>query len=620
MAVYGFTVDVDGNVLEVMKQIENAVTSMGGKVDLAVNKAERGFESMGGKVDASLTKIKNSILGVFGVVAGLEGIKSFLKLGSDMEQTGISFEVMLGSASKAKAMIADLQQEANVTPFESKDLFEGGKLLLNFGVAADSVKSTLHMLGDAAGGNADRFKQMTLAYSQIQSAGKLTGQDLLQLINAGFNPLQEISIKTGKSMATLKDEMADGAISAKMVEAAFRSATGPGGKFFQMMDKQSQTLGGKWSSLMDSLQIKLIDLFDSLKPVFNNIIDGINALIPEFNTLMNEIKDVFQSAPVQFFLAHIKDMISLLLKIIPIWVSYKVAMLAVNAAQSIQSTITSRLIPLFRAQTTALEGSSAAAGAFKAQLISTGIGAFAVAIGLIVEKLSAMNEEFMESIEKISHIKELAGKDKGMQTEYKQIEDIMNAGIVGLNKDQRAEVYDRINKLMKANEDAIAMNLMPAIKSIDRRMDEIPDIKTNAKKLDKATGQWQEVTSYTKEEKKLRENKSSLLDSYLNYNRANESLAAMKKDLENAGVNPGGGVGSKGGYKMPSGDLANAYNTSALGGARGGLGEAKVVNIKIDTMQKIVTSDNKQLKAKGQDAVEVMLRTLNNIAYNQSSQ
>jgi hypothetical protein len=87
----------------------------------------------------------------------------------------------------------------------------------------------------------------------------------------------------------------------------------------------------------------------------------------------------------------------------------------------------------------------------------------------------------------------------------------------------------------------------------------------------------------------------------------------MRANLEAAGV--------KKGYHSPGGghDQANAINTAALGGARGGLGEAKVINIKIDTMQKIVTSDNKQLKARGQDAVEVMLRTLNNIAYSQSS-
>jgi hypothetical protein len=304
------------------------------------------------------------------------------------------------------------------------------------------------------------------------------------------------------------------------------------------------------------------------------------------------------------------------IKLVPIWLAYKGAMMAVNTAQKIQEAITSKLIPLFKQQTTALEGSATAAGAFKAQLIATGIGAFAIAIGLIIEKLSAMNAEFMESIEKISRIKELAGKDKGMQGEYKNIENVMMAGISGLSSEQRADVYERVNKLIKANEDAVAMDIMPSIKAIDRRMGEIPDITKQT--YSQATQEWKTVVKEDPEKIKLRESRASILTSLLNYNSANESLYTMRKDLENAGVGKNGpGAGRPnpfGGF----GDKNNAINTSALAGAKGGLGEAKVINIKIDTMQKVVTTDNRQLKQKGQDAVEVMLRTVNNIVYSSS--
>jgi tape measure domain-containing protein len=535
MPVYGFAFNAEGNVEEVMKKMQAAIESMGGTVQRTTDKVNNSFHKMNADVNKSVSGMGSTIKNFIGGLVALESVKSFLKLGNDAQQTAISFEVFLGSAQKANDMVGKLRNFAKVTPFESTDVNDAAKMLLNFGTAAEDILPTLQMLGDASGGNAQRFQGMTYAFAQVQSTGRLMGQDLLQLINAGFNPLQEISKRTGVAMKDLKATMEKGGISAKMVTEAFKSATGQGGTFYKMMDKQSQSVGGRWATVMDEFKGKLIEMFEKLTPTINNIIDGIISIMPTVSNLINNISTAFQSAPIQFFLLHIKDVLNIVIKIVPIWIAYKTAMGAVNAVQAIQTAITEKLIPLFRQQTTALQGSAAAAGAFKAQLISTGIGAFAVAIGLIIEKLSAMNEEFMESIEKISRIKELASKDKGMQTEYQKIEQVMNAGIGGLSQDQRKEMYERINRQIKSNEDAIALDVMPSIKAIDRRIEEIPDVVTNAKKKNPTTGVWEPVVHYTKEEKKLRENKGDILQGLLNYNNANDALYSMKKDLENAG-------------------------------------------------------------------------------------
>src|SRR5690606_25401177 len=92
-------------------------------------------------------------------------------------------------------------------------------------------------IGDIAMGDANKMNSLTLAYSQMTSTGKLMGQDLLQMINAGFNPLNEISKKTGKSIGDLKKEMEQGKISANMVEKAFIGATSEGGQFYMMAEK-----------------------------------------------------------------------------------------------------------------------------------------------------------------------------------------------------------------------------------------------------------------------------------------------------------------------------------------------------------------------------------------------
>lgn len=617
MANYGFTVNADGNVIDIMNKMQAAIAGMGGTVTQTTDKVRSSFNKMSSDASKSLGDISKSIKNVVSGLLAFESVKGFLKLGVDAEQTAISFEVFLGSAKKADEMVSKLRNFAKVTPFESTDVNDAAKMLLNFGTAAEDILPTLQMLGDASGGNAQRFSQMTYAFAQIQSTGKLTGQDLMQLINAGFNPLQEISKRTGIAMKDLKATMSDGGISAKMVTEAFKSATSQGGQFYGMMEKQSQSIGGKWSTLVDEFKGKLLELFERLAPTLSQVLDGIAQMAPAFSSLMNSIATAFTSAPIQFFLLHIKDVLGIVMKLVPIWISYKTAMVAVNTVQSIQAAITQKLIPLFRQQTTALEGSTAAAGAFKAQIISTGIGAFAVAIGFLIEKLSAMNDEFMESIEKISHIKELAAKDTGMKSEFEKVQSIYQAGVSELNKEQRTELYERILALVDANKNAIAMEIKPAISNIDKRMEEIPDIQTNSKRLNKQTGVWEPIVNYTKEEKKLQENRASLEKSQMNYLNANIALLKMAINLDAIGVKRrgAGGGGNFGGFS----DVKNAINTSSLAGAKGGLGEAKVVNIHIDTMQKVVTSDNRQLKEKGKDAVEVMLRTVNNISYSASS-
>ena len=118
-----------------------------------------------------------------------------------------------------------------------------------------------------------RNSKAHLAFAQVSSAGKLQGQDLLQMINAGFNPLQEISRTTGKSMASLKEQMSQGGITAKMVEQAFKSATAEGGMFNGMMEKQSQTLAGKWSTLVGKFQSKITELGEKSTPFLGRIVD-----------------------------------------------------------------------------------------------------------------------------------------------------------------------------------------------------------------------------------------------------------------------------------------------------------------------------------------------------------
>lgn len=202
----------------------------------------------------------------------------------DLEQSIVSFEVLLGSGEKAAQMINDLREFAAKTPLQLSGLQENSKLLLSFGVEAQNVLPYLKMLGDISGGNAQKMNQLTLAFAQMQSAGRLMGQDLMQMINAGFNPLQIIAEKTGKSIGELKKEMESGAISSDMIIQAFKDATSEGGKFYGMLEKQSETLGGKLSTLQDNFQ-------QLQQQIGGTIAIGLTPLIQEFSKALNTVNE-----------------------------------------------------------------------------------------------------------------------------------------------------------------------------------------------------------------------------------------------------------------------------------------------------------------------------------------
>lgn len=263
-------------------RVSNKLANVGNNA----TRATSAFSELGNQWSRSfsLGTMLTRVLGPLALGAALTfGTMKASSLAREMEQASISFEVFLGSAKKAGTMIGSITEMANVTPFTRTELMDSAKMMLNFGIAQDKIMPHLQMLGDISGGNASKMHLMTLAFSQMSAAGRLMGQDLLQMINAGFNPLQEISTKTGISMGKLKKLMEDGAISTNMVEAAFKSATSAGGRYFGMMDKQSQTFEGRLSTLKDKTEIWATSWGDSintkLSPVLDSLIKSIDYIV-----------------------------------------------------------------------------------------------------------------------------------------------------------------------------------------------------------------------------------------------------------------------------------------------------------------------------------------------------
>ena len=218
------------------------------KIRRHVHDMTAAVESGGDKMDSVFDKISGKMKQALAVSSLVAFQKKIIDVRGEMEKLQISFETLAGE-QVGKQLYEDIKQFATTTPMMMGDLAKGAQTLLGFNMEAEKVMPILRQIGDISMGDAQKFNSLTLAFAQMSSTGKLMGQDLLQMINAGFNPLVVISEKTGKSIAKLKDEMSEGKITVEMVEDAFRTATSEGGKFYGMLEKQSKGMAGAVSNL-----------------------------------------------------------------------------------------------------------------------------------------------------------------------------------------------------------------------------------------------------------------------------------------------------------------------------------------------------------------------------------
>lgn len=283
---YKVTVDSSG----LNEEIAKTEKKIGGLGDPA-EKTSRKFTGLGKAGVKALKGIGAAFVGLTSAAA--TGVAAVAKMGieynSQMQSYQAAFSTMLGDAEKAQRLTNDLKEMAASTPLAMTDLADASQTLLAFGVSSEKLLPTLKNLGDVALGDSEKMQSLALAFGQMSSTGKLTGQDLLQMINAGFNPLNEISKMTGKSVAELKEEMSDGAISADMVAEAFAHATSEGGQFYNAMEEQSKTFDGQMSTLKDNIAgltgTLTEDLFAGLA---ENTLPKVNEWVEELTTAAEE--------------------------------------------------------------------------------------------------------------------------------------------------------------------------------------------------------------------------------------------------------------------------------------------------------------------------------------------
>lgn len=285
------------------------VKQLGSDIDEAADKGTAGFG-----------RLEKAAIAFFSIQKAREFVGKVYEVRSEIEKLETSFRVLVGNKDKADALFASIRKFAVETPMQLKDLAGAAQTMMGFGIATEDVMENLKALGNVAMGDSQKFQSLALAFSQMSATGKLMGQDFLQMVNAGFNPLDQMAKTTGKSVAVLKKEMSEGAISADMVRQAFIDATSEGGKFNGMLEAQSKTMAGAYSNLQGAIDDMLNEIGQKSEGIMSGAIEVATTLAQNYETVGK-----------------------VLLGLIGTYGTYKVAVMTVTAVQSLQAASTQAL-------------------------------------------------------------------------------------------------------------------------------------------------------------------------------------------------------------------------------------------------------------------------------------
>ena len=209
-------------------------------------------------------------------------VKSGIDYNASMESYLTNFKVMLGNEEQAAAKLSELRKMAASTPFALSDLTEGTQTLLQFGIAADDTTGVLQRLGDISLGNADKLQTLVRAYGKMSSAHKVTLENVNMMIDAGFNPLNQICEATGESMSDLYKRISDGSVSFEELQYAVQAATSEGGQFYNGMLEASQTFSGRMSTLKDNVSALTGELTSGLFAALGDLVVKLNEVVTSF--------------------------------------------------------------------------------------------------------------------------------------------------------------------------------------------------------------------------------------------------------------------------------------------------------------------------------------------------
>lgn len=324
-------------------------------------------------------KVGTAAVGAASTAIGVLG-KIGLEYNSQMEQYTTNFTTMLGSQEAAVQKVQELKEFAASTPLSMDDLAQGTQTLLAFGVESKNSTEILRQFGDIALGDADKMQRLSTAFGKATASGKVTGDTVQQMIDAGWNPLIQISKAAGETMEETQKRMSAGAISVEELQAAMEAVTSGTGQFAGGMEAASHTTQGLISTLQDNVKSKIGEAFQSVSDILQS------EVLPRAIEFVNSIN-------VDSIIENVNGLVSTFIELSPVIAAATAATLAYKAAVSI-----SEVIDVVRKAT---EGQTVAQAALNAVMNANPFALVATliaAVGTALVTLYMTNEDFRDKV------------------------------------------------------------------------------------------------------------------------------------------------------------------------------------------------------------------------------
>ena len=244
-----------------------------------------------------------------------ELISNIVKVRGEFQQLEVAFNTMLGSKEKADALMAQMVETAATTPFDLQSVANGAKQLLAYGVAAEDINQTLIRLGDIAAGLSIPLNDLVYLYGTTMSQGHLYTQDFNQFTGRGIPLIAELAKQFGVAESEVRGLVEAGRVGFPEVQKVIESLTDEGGKFGGLMEAQSKTISGQISNIGDSISMMFNEIGQANEGVINDVLGTASSLVENYEQVGK-----------------------VLLSLVAIYGTYKVAVMTVAALQSLQAS------------------------------------------------------------------------------------------------------------------------------------------------------------------------------------------------------------------------------------------------------------------------------------------
>lgn len=587
---YGFKMYVDNLVSAKMAEINGSIAKTVGVAKTGTKEVADHFQIMGDRMTDTFKNLKGLLLSGLGITAFFEGwqfIENSKVAFEGLEKAIARVDTVLKSTKFAAGFSSeDIQNQSKelsngITAKRDEILDAQGMLLSFHDIKGNTFKETTSAVADFA----TFYKEnMTEAAMQVGKAVNNPLKGMARLVRMGveFDPIQQKHIKNYMQQGNL---LAAQAVILKELNTEF----GGQAKAFALTDAgKIQVASKQW----EELQFKLGEIISRVEV----------SLIPSFTKMVNVIKDAFNSSAIQFFIIHIKDLISWALKLLPIWFGYKIVMAGVYKVQKLvafgEALFTKELITntgavagnkfavlgfaqYMESTTVAIGGTSAAMEALNAAIASTAFGVLIVGLGLVIESFFQLNQEANDFIDKLTGIGEIRDLYQQNTTTYRDLEDRVSTSSDLDKKGHSALIGDMISgqkTMIESMQNKVIPKLYASKKAYE---DAFKIVGYTQAELNPKTGGILKASRpiYAQDDVTKREGLRAAYEEEYNNKKF---LGAQIKNL-------GDQIKGFSKHYKPlsatytgSGLKDDATHTSNLSGASGGLGQAKIIKIEFN--------------------------------------